>query len=101
MPRFILAHVTPTITNRDEIKDTFCEELDPVIDTVSNTDKLIILGEFNARVGCGSAAWEGVVGKYDIGNSSSNGVHLLYTYTENGLLNTNTASSLLTHNKML
>ena len=41
----------PTMTNPDEVKDKFCDDLDTVISATPRTDKLILLGDFNARVG--------------------------------------------------
>lgn len=66
------------MTNPDEIKD---EDLNAVIATVPNADKFIILGDFNARVGCVSAAWKGVIGKHGVGNCNSNGLLLLQGVT--------------------
>ena len=39
------------MTNPDEIKDTFYDDLDSMISATPQTDKLILLGDFNARVG--------------------------------------------------
>ena len=39
------------MTNPDDAKDKFCEELDALISVVNPYDKLIILGDFNGRVG--------------------------------------------------
>ena len=41
----------PTMTNQDEVKDKFYDDLDSVISATHQTDKLILLGDFNARVG--------------------------------------------------
>ncbi|XP_047478431.1 craniofacial development protein 2-like [Penaeus chinensis] len=57
-----------TMTNPDEVKDKFYEDLNTVIAAVPNADKLIILGDFNARVGRDSTIWEGVIGKYGVGS---------------------------------
>ena len=45
------ATIEPTMTNPDEVKDKFCDDLDSVISATPRTDKLILLGDFNARVG--------------------------------------------------
>ncbi len=73
----LISAYAPTITNPDEIKVKFYEDLNSVIATVPNAHKLIILGDFNARVGSDSTAWEGVIGKHGVGNCNSNGLLLL------------------------
>ena len=48
----------PTMTN--EVMDNFYNDLDDVISATPRTDKLIFLGDFNARVGADHQTWEGV-----------------------------------------
>ena len=95
----IVSAYAPTMTNPDEIKDKFYEDLNSVINAVPNADKLIILGDFNARVGSDNISWEGVIGKHGVGNCNSNGLLLLQTCAEHGLLITNTIFCLPTRNK--
>ncbi|KAF7243714.1 Disintegrin and metalloproteinase domain-containing protein 23 [Varanus komodoensis] len=40
----------PTMTNLEEVKDKFYEDLDALLSSVKRTDRLILLGDFNARV---------------------------------------------------
>ena len=47
----IVSAYAPTMTNPDEVKDKFYDDLDSVISSTPWTDKLILLGDFNARVG--------------------------------------------------
>ena len=58
----LISAYAPTMTNSDQIKDKFYEDLESTICAVSATDKVIILGDFNARVGQDTASWEGVLG---------------------------------------
>lgn len=95
----IVSAYAPTMTNPDETKDKFYEDLNAVIATVPNADKLIILGDFNARVGRDSVSWEEVIGKHGVGNCNSNGLLLLQTCAEHGLLITNTVFKLPTRNR--
>ena len=79
------------MTNPDEIKD--------LITKVPTNDKLFILGDFNARVGCDSDSWNGIIRKHGVGKCNSNGLLLLQTCAEYDLLITNTVFLLQTRNK--
>ena len=46
----ISAHA-PTMTHHEDVKDQFYEQLDALIAAVPKSEKLLILGDFNARVG--------------------------------------------------
>ena len=67
----------PTMTYTDEEKEGFYEELAAVVDAVPASDKLLILGDFNARVGKDYRTHRGVLGKFGKGNMNSNGELLL------------------------
>ncbi|XP_075779308.1 LOW QUALITY PROTEIN: uncharacterized protein LOC142827711 [Pelodiscus sinensis] len=95
----LISAYAPTMTNPNEMKDRFYEELDSLISAVSSTDKLILLSDFNARVGCDSIAWHGVVGGHGVGKCNSNGLLLLKTCAAHDLLITNTMFCLPTRNK--
>ena len=56
----IVSTYAPAMTNTDEVKDKFYNDLDDVISATPRTDKLILLGDFNARVGTDYQTWEGV-----------------------------------------
>ena len=67
------------MTNPDEVKDKFCDDLDSVISATPWTDKLILLGDFNARVGTDHQTWEGMIGTEGLGKCNNNGPYLLKT----------------------
>ena len=57
----IVSAYAHTMTNPDEVKDIkFYNDLDEVISATPRTDKLILLGDFNDRVGTDQQTWEGV-----------------------------------------
>ena len=68
------------MTNPYEVKGKIYNDLDDVISTTSHTDKLIVLGDFNVRVGSGHKTWEKVIGPEGVGKCSSNGLLLLRKY---------------------
>ena len=60
----LISVYAPTMQYPDEDKNKFYSQLRTVIDGVPRKDKLIILGDFNARVGADWPAWEGVLGRH-------------------------------------
>ena len=95
----IVSAYAPTMTNPDEVKDKFYDDLDSVISAAPRTDKLILFGDFNARVGTDHQTWEGVIGSEGVGKCNSNGLLLLRKCAEHELLITNTVFHLPTHRK--
>ena len=85
----VSAHA-PTMSNPDEVKDKFYNDLDSVISATPRTDKLILLGHFNARVGTDNQTWEGVIVTEGVGKCNSNDLLLLKKCAEHELLITNT-----------
>ncbi|XP_059838461.1 craniofacial development protein 2-like [Hypanus sabinus] len=95
----LISAYAPTMTNPDDIKDKFYEELDTLIAAVPQSEKLIVLGDFNARVGTDYQTWEGILGRHGFGKCNSNGLLLLKTCATHDLVITNTLFHLLTRNK--
>ena len=73
---FICAYA-PTLIAQPEVKDIFNEVLAQVVDSVPKSDKLILLGGFNARVGNDSASWSNTIRAFGIGKINYNGLLLL------------------------
>ena len=73
----IVSTYAPTMTNPDEVKDKFYDDLDNIISATPRTDKLILLGDFNARVGTDHQTWKGVIGSEGVGKCNSNALLLL------------------------
>ncbi|VDM03373.1 unnamed protein product, partial [Schistocephalus solidus] len=77
-------------TSSDAAKDKFYEDLHALLATVPKEDKLLVLSDFNARVGTDHAAWQGVLGPHGLGSCNDNGLLYLRTCAEHCLLLTNT-----------
>ena len=95
----IISAYALTLTNPDETKHKFYEELHALITSVPKADKLVVLGDFNARIGSDNIAWDGIIGKYGIGSCNSNSLLLLQTRAEFNLSVTNTMFRLPTRNR--
>ena len=95
----IVRAYAPTMTNPDEVKDKFYDDLDSVISAAPRTDKFILLGDFNVRMGTGHQTLEGVIGSECVGKCNSNGLLLLRKCAEHELLITNTVFRLPTRRK--
>ncbi|KAL8595464.1 hypothetical protein ACOMHN_024163 [Nucella lapillus] len=87
------------MTNPDEIKDGFYEELDSLMASDPQSEKLITLGDFNARVGTDHQAWDRIIGKHGVGKCNSNGLLLVRLCASHDLAITNTMFRLPTRNK--
>ena len=57
-------------------KDIFYSNLNSLPRYISIDGKVIILDDFNARVGRDSAAWKGAIGRYCVGDYNDNGCSL-------------------------
>lgn len=66
-----------------------------VLSEVSCTNKLILLSNFNARVGCDSAAWPSVIGRHGVCRCNNSGLVLLKTCATHDLITNTILSSLL------
>lgn len=86
----VVSAYAPTLNAQDEVKETFYAELDNILTKVPKEDKLILLGDFNARVGRNHNLWRDTIGKEGVGNTNSNGILLLTKCSEHSLIITNT-----------
>ena len=91
----IASAYAPTMTNPDEVKDKFYDDLDFV---TSWTDKFILLRDFNASVGTDHQSWEGVIGIEGVGKCKSSDLKVRKC-AEHDLLITNTFYRLLTRKR--
>ena len=79
----------PTLPSDDETKDHYYVMLRSTLMQVTRSKKLIVHGDFNARIDSDSTIWGNVIGKHGVGNINSNGHRLLILCSEFGLFVTN------------
>ena len=73
----IISVYAPTMTNPDENKEAFYNQLASVLSGIPRTDKLLLIGDFNARIGRDNDKWPLVIGKHGIWKCISNSEFLL------------------------
>ena len=78
----IISVYAPTMTNPDENKEAFYNQLASVVSGIPRTNKLLLIGDFNARIGRDNNKWSLVMDKHGIGKCNSNGELLLALCSE-------------------
>ncbi len=86
----VVSAYAPTLNSEEEVKETFYACLDETLSRIPKKDKIILLGDFNARVGRVQHLWKGTIGKEGIGNINTSGVMLLSNCVKHDLIITNT-----------
>ncbi|KAK2172277.1 hypothetical protein NP493_975g04040 [Ridgeia piscesae] len=86
----IISVHAPTMTNPDANKEAFYNQQASVLSGIPRTDKLLMIGDFNARIGRDNDKRPLVIGKHKIGKCNSNGELLLALCSEFELIVTNT-----------
>ena len=85
----IISVDAPTMTNPDENKEAFYNQLASVLSGIPRTDKLLLMEDFNVRMGGENYKWPLVMGKHGIGKCNSNCELLLALCSEFELIVTN------------
>ncbi|XDV44251.1 hypothetical protein PO909_012565 [Leuciscus waleckii] len=80
----------PTMTYPDEEKEAFYQELTTIVSRVPPQHKLLVVGDFNARVGSDCETYAGIIGKFGKGKKNTNGDLLLHFCAQQELCLTNT-----------
>ena len=86
----VVSVYAPTMSYAEEEREQFYQLLSTTLHSVPKADKLLLLGDFNARVGKDSSSWPTVLGPHGMGKENSNGLLLLTLCSEEGLTITNT-----------
>ena len=86
----MISAYAPVMTAPEEEKEAFYEQLNTAVSAVPYHQKLILLCDFNARVGRNHTAWPKVLGYHGLGNENANGSLLLQLCALNHLCITNT-----------
>ncbi|VDL91423.1 unnamed protein product [Schistocephalus solidus] len=69
----ILSAHAPSMVSCVEAKNEFYEDLHAPLATVLKMDKLIVLGDFNTRVGTDHATWRRVLGPHGLASFNDTG----------------------------
>ena len=69
----LVSAYAPTLYRTDEVKDAFYNRLQFLISKTRKQDHLIMLVDFNARVGTDHESWTPCLGKFGIGKQIFNG----------------------------
>ena len=85
----VLSVYAPTLEAETGIKEAFYHDLHNLLQQVDSKDKLLILGDFNARVP-DFELWKGVLGRHGIGNCNDNGCRHRELCSKHQLVITNT-----------
>ncbi|XP_076041836.1 uncharacterized protein LOC143025717 [Oratosquilla oratoria] len=96
----LISCYAPTLSSPDKTKNRFYEELDNLLHNLPKNEKVILLGDFNARVGSNFDVWQGVIGRHGTGKENSNGIRLLNLCSTHDLTITNTVFQLPNKYKM-
>nr|VZI19438.1 unnamed protein product [Spirometra erinaceieuropaei] len=85
----IISVDAPPVTSPEAARDKFYKDLHALPVTLSKADKLIVLGDFTARVVINRATWRAVLRPHALDSASDNGLLLLRTFVEHRRILTN------------
>ena len=79
----IISVYATTMTNPDENKKAFYNQLASVLSGILRTDKLLLIGDFNVRIGRENDKWSLVMGKHRSRKCNFNGFYRLCALSSN------------------
>ena len=86
----LISAYAPTLDAEHNIKEDFYSALDAILQKTTSTERLILMGDFNARVGTEHLVWGKVIGQHGVAKMNHNGLRLLSLCAEHQLVITNT-----------
>ena len=95
----IVSIYAPTMTNPEQNILDFYQQLQSTLSSIPHHDKIILLGDFNARVGSEFETWSPVLGQFGVGSMNANGLRLLSLCAEFDLSITNSFFRVPNRNK--
>ena len=96
----IINAYAPTLAASADDKDRFYCQLEDAIKLSSSSERTILLGDMNARVGADYISWLQCLGKFGVGKINENGQRLLEICSRNNMCITKTMFPGKTHRKM-
>lgn len=97
----IVSVYAPTLDLDIDVKESFYASRRTILSAVPLHDKLLLMGDFNARLGKDHQLWHGVIGKQGVGNCNPNGLLLFGLCAKFHLCITNTIFRLRTRDETL
>ena len=82
----VISVYAPTLTSNDEVIMSFYQDLRNCLNAIAHADKIVLLGDVNARVGCDDDTWD-ALGKFGMGKMNSSGL-LLFRLCDLAIFNT-------------
>ena len=92
---------SPTLDSSDDVNDRCYDMLYSTLQRILLNDKIILLGDFIAKVGRNHDIWHGVIGHHGVGNINSSGLRLLSLCSELGLPSQTPSSNSVTCTRLL
>ena len=72
-PVTLVSVYAPMLSATPDAKDEFYENLASTIRNIPSTEQLVLLGDFNARVGADNDSWPSCLGLFGVGKMNENG----------------------------
>ena len=84
--RLLVSAYASTMSATSDTKDEFYENLAAIISSVPNNEQLVLMGDFNVRVGADHDTWPSCLGQFVVGKMNESGQRLLEQCTYHDIL---------------